>query len=65
MAAVQIAPAVEYENLSYNNDLVKQFQTAVQVLADGLLGVAVMVAVDAARASASGAGGWQPIPVSA
>ncbi len=32
------------ENLSYNNDLVKQFQTAIQVIADGLLGVAVMVA---------------------
>jgi hypothetical protein len=32
------------ENLSYNNDLVKQLQTAIQVLADGLLGVAVMVA---------------------
>src|SRR5579864_2243150 len=32
------------ENLSYNNDLVKQFQTAIQVLADALLGVAVMVA---------------------
>ena len=31
------------ENLSYNNDLVRQFQTAVQVLADGLLGVAVLV----------------------
>jgi len=31
------------ENLSYANDLVRQFQTAVQVLADGLLGVAVLV----------------------
>jgi hypothetical protein len=31
------------ENLSYNNDLVRQFQTAVQVLADGLLGVVTLV----------------------
>ena len=31
------------ENLSYSNDLVRQFQTTVQVLADGLLGVAVLV----------------------
>ena len=31
------------ENLSYANDLVRQFQTAVQVLADGLLGVAVLI----------------------
>jgi hypothetical protein len=31
------------ENLSYNNDLVKQFQAAIQVLANGLLGVAVLV----------------------
>jgi hypothetical protein len=31
------------ENLSYNNDLVRQFQTAVQVLADSLLGVATLV----------------------
>ena len=31
------------ENLSYNNDLVRQFQTTVQVLADGLLGVATLV----------------------
>jgi len=31
------------ENLSYNNDLVKQFATATQVLADGLLAVVVLV----------------------
>ncbi|MDQ6672964.1 MAG: hypothetical protein M3069_19865 [Chloroflexota bacterium] len=31
------------ENLSYNNDLVKQYATATQVLADGLLAVVVLV----------------------
>ncbi len=31
------------ENLSYNDDLVKQFATATQVLADGLLAVVVLV----------------------
>ena len=31
------------DNLSYNNDLVKQFATATQVLADGLLSVVVLV----------------------
>src|SRR5216683_73598 len=31
------------ESLSYNNDLVKQFATATQVLADGLLAVVVLV----------------------
>src|SRR5216683_6069332 len=31
------------ENLSYNDDLVKQFVTATQVLADGLLAVVVLV----------------------
>src|SRR5712692_4395856 len=31
------------ENLSYNDDLVKQFATATQVLADGLLAVVVVV----------------------
>jgi hypothetical protein len=31
------------ENLSYDNDLVKQFASAVQVLADGLLAVVVLV----------------------
>src|SRR5579859_1797535 len=31
------------ENLSYNNDLVKQFATATQVLADGMLAVVVLV----------------------
>ena len=31
------------ENLSYNNDLVTQFATATQVLADGLLAVVVLV----------------------
>jgi hypothetical protein len=31
------------ENLSYNNDLVKQFATATQVLADGLLAVVVLI----------------------
>src|SRR5713226_2809183 len=31
------------ENLSYNHELVKQFATATQVLADGLLAVVVLV----------------------
>ncbi len=31
------------ENLSYNNDLVKQYATATQVLADGLLAVVVLI----------------------
>jgi hypothetical protein len=31
------------ENLSYDNDLVKQYATATQVLADGLLAVVVLV----------------------
>ncbi len=31
------------ENLSYNNDLVKQYATATQLLADGLLAVVVLV----------------------
>jgi hypothetical protein len=31
------------ENLSYNNDLIKQYATATQVLADGLLAVVVLV----------------------
>jgi hypothetical protein len=31
------------ENLSYNNDLVKQFQATIQLLANGLLAVAVLV----------------------
>jgi len=30
------------ENLSYDNELVKQFATATQILADGLLGVVVL-----------------------
>jgi hypothetical protein len=31
------------ENLSYNHDLVRQFTTATQVMADGLLAVVVLV----------------------